>query len=159
MSTEAENFAQPATPHQVVYNTIEKVILEEPAEIQQEAAMPPSAEPRFDSQEELLVAIATKGGVALADATDELKNDKVSVLEAVKWHPTSLRDAGQGDNFSVFFFPLSYVQCTKLYCVAYGAFFDLCIDCMRPASFSFPPRTLQSDTTALRADREVVSKV
>lgn len=104
MSTEAENFAQPATPHQVVYNTIEKVIQEEPAEIQQEAAMPPSAEPRFDSQEELLVAIATKGGVALADATDELKNDKVSVLEAVKWHPTSLRDAGQGDNFSVFFF-------------------------------------------------------
>ena len=108
----------------------------------------------------MLVAIATKGGVALADATDELKNDKVSVLEAVKWHPTSLRDAGQGDYifFLFFFFPL-LCSMHKLICVAYGTFSDLCIDCVRPASFSFSPRTLQSDTTALRADREVVSKV
>ena len=65
-------------------------------EVAQNLQISSKAEPRFDSREELLVAIATKGGVALSDATDELKNDKVSVLEAVKWHPCALRDASPG---------------------------------------------------------------
>jgi len=66
------------------------------AELQEPLAEQAQAEARFDSQEELLMAIATKGGVALLDASDELKDDKVCVLEAVKWHPCALRDASPG---------------------------------------------------------------